>query len=769
MTLKTKIVFFSLSAFFVLFVSGYAFYQHRATDKKYLTVVDLLEDISHVASFIAQEVLVGNPDSPAIKRRIHQIPNKTSKLQEILLAEYKPVGLAEVEIMFVRIQRTIDKSLAGSTFEKPLKQQVRNEVKKIQSAVDSLRLMARDRINKIQKKDEALAYALIFILSMYILGVLFYLIGFIVKPILVLSGQIEEIENGKRTEIIKSNRDDELGRLNQYVRRAISDLARKNIELQAEVNERKKIEKSLRHSTMMLENVLNNTNPICITGDNFDVLQANKAYYQIWPQAENETGSVKCYESRFGDLCHSAECPLIQIKNGKENVVVEAKKTKECGGEIDFIITANCFRNDKGELIGIVESFQDITERKRAEEERVNLNNRLRQAQKMEAIGTLAGGIAHDFNNILTVILGYTELAQRNIKEKPDVLRDLDGIYSAGLKARDLVNQILTISRNTEQKKTPVQVYIIVKEAIKMVHSAMPSTIDIQTEMQSNSSVFADPVQVHQVVMNLFTNAYHAMSKKGGVLTIRLVDVEADNTNISADHKTECEKMLLLEVRDTGIGIEPQNIDKIFEPYFTTKSQSEGTGLGLSVVHGIVESQGGFVVVESEVGEGTAFKVYLPVYTGAPLSCSQESTEAHNLKGNERVMIVDDEREIVELVQSSLSSYGYRTTAFCNALEALDELFRKPDHFDLVITDMTMPGVTGAELAKKIVELRENIPVILYTGHSDLIDQEKASMIGISRFLKKPITTENLARVVRELLDSSHAISVSEENEQVLN
>ncbi len=394
---------------------------------------------------------------------------------------------------------------------------------------------------------------------------------------------------------------------------------------------------------------------------------------------------------------------------------------------------------------------RDISDRKKAEEEKKELESRLRQAVKMEAIGTLAGGIAHDFNNILGAIMGYTELSMFTAEKGSQLEGHLREVLNATNRAKDLVQQILTFSRQTEQQLIPIQIGLIVKEALKLLRASLPSTIDIHQEIKSNGLVMADSTQIHQVMMNLCTNAGHAMAKKGGVLEVRLVDIELDTgfTAIHPDLKPG--QYLQLTVSDTGHGMTSEVLSQIFDPFFSTKEKGEGTGLGLSVVHGIVKSHGGAIHAYSVPGKGTTMKVYLPAIEK---KAEVNIRAAKRLPlGSERVLFVDDEQALVDVGRQILEKLGYRVTTRNNSKEALTLFRSQPEMFDLVITDQTMPNMTGEELAKELISLRPDIPVIICTGFSAKVNEEKVCKMGIKALLMKPLIMQEMAETIRNVLD----------------
>ncbi|MEA1901589.1 MAG: ATP-binding protein [Thermodesulfobacteriota bacterium] len=424
------------------------------------------------------------------------------------------------------------------------------------------------------------------------------------------------------------------------------------------------------------------------------------------------------------------------LKNGKEEPHA-------------FYVVRTPKLDNNGNIEYVVCTAHDITERKRMEKEKKKLEARLRQAQKMEAIGTLAGGIAHDFNNILFPILGYSEMLMNDAPDNSDLKRDLSMIFNGTKRARDLVKQILAFSRQREYDLKPIKVHLVVKEALKLIRSSIPATIDIMQNIIDCELVMADYTQIHQVAMNLLTNAYHAMEKKGGKLkvTLKEVDLRADDLKGMPPGT-----YVRLTVSDTGIGMDQSTIDRIFDPYFTTKKEGKGTGLGLAVVHGIIKSHGGHISVYSEPGKGSEFHVYLPV-----IKAQQETKQIEIQpikKSNERILVVDDEKMVVEIQQKMLMRLGYDVISCTSSVEALKAFQANPDNFDLIITDMTMPNMTGDQLAQKIMEIRTDIPIILCSGFSEKMSNEKAKSLGIKEFLMKPVLIKDLSITIRRVLDN---------------
>jgi len=439
---------------------------------------------------------------------------------------------------------------------------------------------------------------------------------------------------------------------------------------------------------------------------------------------------------------------------GSRVITAEMELYRRDGSTGWYEVSAQMIRDEDGTPRSIIGVTRDIAERKRAEKQNALLEQQLRQAQKMEAVGTLAGGIAHDFNNVLFAIIGYAELCLQ--EEKDEELRwNLSQILSACNRAKTLVSQILAFSRQVEQERRPLDVVPLAKEAVKFLRSSLPVTIDLSLDTRvTNSVILADATQVHQVLMNLCTNAAHAMRLSGGRLAIRI-----DNASPPAALMPEGadgarpEGFLHLSVSDTGQGIEPAQLNRIFDPFFTTKAPGEGTGLGLSVVYGIVKALGGAIRVDSTPGRGSTFDIYLP--SAASRGQEPDRPAEPIPRGTESVLFVDDEGHLVEVMGQVLSALGYRVTTVRESRNAL-RLFREnPESFDLIITDMTMPDMTGAELAREILRFRPQTPIILCTGYSELISEEEALRMGIRRFLMKPLFMGDVAREIRAVLDGN--------------
>lgn len=388
-------------------------------------------------------------------------------------------------------------------------------------------------------------------------------------------------------------------------------------------------------------------------------------------------------------------------------------------------------------------------------EEKAKLTSQIQQAQKMESIGTLAAGIAHDFNNILTVIFGYTNMALYNIPENSPARNDLDSVLKASDRAKNLVRQILTFSRESELALQQIKPHAIVKEVVSLLRSAIPTTIEINHDIDPEcGTILADPTQIHQVLMNLSTNAVHSMQEKG-VLEISLKQAVFTRGDLVHYPEMVPGAYVRLSVSDTGVGMEQETLNRIFDPFFTTKKIGEGTGLGLSVVHGIVMAHHGMITVDSTPGKGTTFHVFFPIIETEKIQVVENDQALPT--GNERILIVDDEEYLTEMWRQLLKFLGYRVTTTTSSKKALDIFRAQPEEFDLVITDQTMPGMTGAELSQELMGIRPDIPIILCTGYSSRVSIEEAIAMRIRKFFMKPVDTRQLAIAIREILDENKA------------
>jgi len=443
---------------------------------------------------------------------------------------------------------------------------------------------------------------------------------------------------------------------------------------------------------------------------------------------------------------------LQEIIREKKPDRIEYRIITPDGVEKTMVDTNKLVFDSRGSLKEILGMTQDITEWKQVEEEKARLEAQLRRSQKLENIGTLAGGIAHDFNNILTPILGYADMILYDLPSDSPIRDDIQLVIRSANRAKDLVQQILTFSRQIEQERKPLKLDLIVKEALKLLRPTLPATIKIRQHIDSNcGKVFADPSQMHQVLMNLCINAFHAMEERGGVITIKLKQVKVDPSADPIYHNLKENKYIRLTVSDTGIGMDEAALDRIFEPFFTTKGVGKGTGLGLSMVHGIVRSHDGDIVVVSEKGKGSTFDVYLPVMVREMTVANQKAQSTQG--GNECILLVDDEVVIANLLKRILEGYGYQVFEKTCSIETLNTFRQQPDRYDLVITDLTMPNMTGLDLAGEIHVIRPDLPIILMTGYSEKITEELESRYGIRAVVMKPIGARILEQTIRKMLD----------------
>lgn len=513
-----------------------------------------------------------------------------------------------------------------------------------------------------------------------------------------------------------------------------------------DVTERKRAEEALRESEEKYRLLFELESDVILLMRKSDgqILEVNKAGPRIYGYSYNEFLKMKNI-----DLSNEPEKTRQAVQINQTKVPLRYHRKKN--GTVFPVEINGSLLKWKGEEARIA-TIRDITERVEAEKEKDRLEIKLLQAQKMEAIGTLAGGIAHDFNNILAPILGHTEMVMMDLSADSQLQFHLNEIHKATERARNLVKQILTFSRQKEQERIPLRVNLVLKEALELLRSSIPTTIEIKQNIKTESdTVFADPTQVHQIVVNLCTNAAHAMREKGGVLEVNLTSEILDSEAVATFQNLVPGAYVKLEVRDTGHGIKPENIERIFEPYFTTKGLEQGTGLGLAVIHGIIKSYDGEIMVESELEKGTTFKVWLPaVEVGvAPVAERQDAIPG----GTETILFVDDEEIMIGVIPLMLEKLGYKVIALADSIEALEFFRNKPDACDLVITDMTMPNMTGEELAREIMKIEPFVPIMLCTGFSDQIDERKAKEMGIRAFVMKPVDMTVMANVIRSVLD----------------
>ena len=505
-----------------------------------------------------------------------------------------------------------------------------------------------------------------------------------------------------------------------------------------DMTQRKKAEMALKQSEEKYRSMMENMeDPVYICSPEFKVEYLNPAMIR------------RLGRDATGESCHSAvhdlpqKCHWCQYEKISENQHYTLDILSPKDGR-SYLVSSSPITQPDG-TVSKLSIYRDVTELKR-------LESQLQQSQKMESIGTLAGGIAHDFNNILFPILGYTEMMLDDAPAGSTQEKHLNEVYHGAQRAKELIKQILTFSRQDTGELSVVKMQPIVKEVLKLIRSSIPSTIDITHDIHPECRMIkADPTKIHQIIMNLATNAYHAMQETGGELRVTLKETQVANPDSAAPGIMpglyNC-----LTVSDTGIGMDNHLIEKIFDPYFTTKEKGKGTGMGLSVVHGIVSGMGGAISVTSEPGNGSRFNVYFPAVR--EMAPGRKTDEIDVIQGgSERILLVDDEVSIITMLKQILERMGYQVTADSNPADALIRFQSDPFSYDLVITDLSMPKMSGDQLAEAVLSTRPDIPIILNTGFNDQLDSEALERIGVHGLLLKPIVKTELAQAIRNVLD----------------
>ena len=514
-----------------------------------------------------------------------------------------------------------------------------------------------------------------------------------------------------------------------------------------DISERMRAEAAVRESEEKYRTVLEaNPDPVVLYDIKGQVIYFNPAFTRVfgWTLAERSGKKMDVFVPE--EAWQETKIMIEKVVAGERFSGIETCRFNKKGNIIPVSISGATYKDQNGKPIGCVINLRDISYQKKMEAQ-------LQHAQKMEAIGTLAGGIAHDFNNMLVPLVGFAEMLKNDLPADSPLQGHVDGIFDAYLRLKDLVKQILAFSRQSDQDLKPIKLQTIVKEVIKLLRSSIPTTIDIRQNIDPDCGVvIADPTQVHQIVMNLATNAYHAMEETGGGLKVTLKQVQLD-TDQALLSKLVPGEYALLTVSDTGVGIEKDVMDKIFDPYFTTKEIGKGTGLGLSVVQGIVKSSNGDIRITSKPGKGTEIHVYLPILERQVNDMRTDRSQPIQ-GGTENILLVDDEEVVVRIEQQMLERLGFRVTVRTGSVDALEAFKANADVFDLVVTDMTMPNMTGVQLAAEIKKIRPDIPVILCTGFSYQINEEKSKALGIQGFVMKPVLLKDLAKTIRKVLDN---------------
>jgi len=537
----------------------------------------------------------------------------------------------------------------------------------------------------------------------------------------------------------KGGRSDELDRIVH----ALNNMRKR---LQIGIAAQRSAEENLIREKLFSDTIINSLPGILfVINEKREILRFNQMFKEKLLLSEEEI-SYATFLDRFSDrnrqtFLHSIE----ELCRQGQSSTLEIEISDTEGLRIPFLLNMRKLALEN-ELF-LITIGTDLTERRKIEEQ-------LRQAQKMEAIGTLAGGVAHDFNNILSAIFGYTELAKLEAGEHQKLQDYLTGTHKAAQRAKELVSQILAFSRKTRSEKFPLQLSLIVKEALKLLRSTLPTTISIRQKIDSEHTIIADPTEIHSVVMNLCTNAFHAMESSGGILSVSMKErVIAYPMNFSGA-TIKPGTYVQLTIEDTGIGMTEATRQKIFEPYFTTKAPGTGTGLGLAVVHGIVTGHSGFITVYSEPGKGTAFILYLPVAFERPAEITAEEPPLSGQRGgSETIMLVDDEEDILKYYSELLKRFGYRVLTYASSLEAFEAFKKNPQAIDLVITDQTMPSWTGDRLGREMLNIRPDIPVIACSGFSRTLTRKEFIEIGFRDYFQKPIEAEPFLERIREILD----------------
>jgi len=577
------------------------------------------------------------------------------------------------------------------------------------------------------------------------------------NPLVKLARGAERVGSGDLDTQVDIKSSDEIG----FLSRAFNDMARR---LQEASSMRDQSEAALLESKENLSITLNSIGDAVIATDN------EGRVTRMNPIAEKLTG---------WSLSNAKGHPLSEVFN-----IINEKTRKKVESPVERVIreggivglanhtiliskdgpefpiddSGAPIRNAKGDIAGVVLVFRDISESKEAKDALRESEERLQQSQKMESIGTLAGGIAHDFNNILFPIVGNTEMLLEDIPEDSPLRDNLNEVFSGAMRAKELVKQILAFSRQDSHEIKLIRIQPIIKDALKLIRSTIPTSIEIkQTLSHDCGAIKGDPTQIHQIVMNLATNAYHAMEDTGGELKVNLKEIELGEQDLPSPDM-EPGPYACLIVADSGTGIDDNVIERIFDPYFTTKELGKGTGMGLSVVHGIVKKAGGSIHLYSKFGQGAEFHVYLPVVRNS-YGKQKAQTKDPIQRGTEQILLVDDEDAIVSMEKQMLERLGYNVVSRTSSIEALEAFRENPDKFDLAITDMAMPNMSGDKLASELLKLRPGLPILLCTGFSEKIPEEKAKSIGIKGFLMKPIVMTELANMIRGVLDNKENYS----------
>lgn len=615
---------------------------------------------------------------------------------------------------------------------------------------------------------------------------IFYIVHFlIIRHLTFLSSYLKNLEAGKPPPVVKLNRtfnspSDELDQMvqslnsmaeRQYktfeeieriVKERTADLNKSNEQLHREISERKLIEEKLIESLESSDEAQR----LAHMGHFVRNWQTNEGTWSdgFYHLLGFEPAEIPCTHEEFisrvyeDDRRRIAEQINISMVTG-ELVDMEFRILRK-DGELRYIHGCARIKYDtKGQPLSHNGTFVDITEHKKAEEENEKLEFQLQQAAKMQAIGTLTGGIAHDFNNIFAAILGFAELIEQDSSTESQVAQDIKEIIVSGRRGANLVKHLLVYSKNTGKEKTTIFPHLVIRESLKMLRSTLPTSIDIDENIDTTcGAVLANPANFEQIVINLCNNASQSMDEMKGVLYVRLSSLEITSNNTHPESNPAAATYVVLAISDNGCGMDEETQSRIFDPYFTTKEMGTGTGLGLglAVVQGIVRDCNGFIEVDSTLGKGSTISVYLPASehpVKETLTMEKRLTEFKD-GPKERILVVDDDPLLTALNKRRLINNGYEVTCSTKSSEALEIFLENPHNFDLIITDQTMPGITGADLAKEVLKIRPEMPIIMCTGHSETVSEEKALSLGIKKFVYKPIVENEIVDAVRYVLDS---------------